>query len=204
MAENEGKKPDEVKPAEEGKANPNDEGTKVDYAKLKAERDKRKELEDKLAKIEADEAKKMQDQLLAEKKYQELLDQRNKEFDKINSELVSERANSKKSKIENAIIAESAKLKAKDPLDVVKFIDTTSIEFDDSGKIIDLEKILKQVKDSKPYLFEDGKAVVIPGENGRPANTTGNENAGSTSGAMSSNKGINSIMESLAKARKVN
>jgi len=197
------KKTEEVKTGEEGKGS-QDEVNKVDYAKLKAERDKRKELEERLSKIEADEAKKKEEQLLADKKYQELLDQRNKEFEKINSELVSERANSKKSKIENAIIAESAKLKARDPLDVVKFIDTTSIEFDDSGKIIDLEKLLKQVKDSKPYLFEDGKAVVIPGENGRPANTTGNENAGSTSGAMSSNKGINSIMESLAKARKVN
>lgn len=192
---------DKNKKGDEGKGG--DEGQKVDYAKLKAERDKRKELEDRLAKIEADEAKKKEDLLLAEKKYQELLDQKSKDLEKTASELAAERATAKRSKIENAIITESAKLKAKDAADVVKFIDLNTIELDDSGKPVGLEDVLKKVKESKPYLFEDGgKGGSNPNENGRPGNT--NQNAGGQApagGVMSSNKTMNSIMDSLKKAR---
>lgn len=149
------------------------EDIKVAYSKLKAERDKRKDLEDRLAKIEAEETKRAQEKMLEEKKYSELIEQKNKDFAKLQSELEAERAGFKKSKIENLVISEASKLKAKDPYDIIRMVDLGSVEFDDGGKILGLDKILKTVKESKPYLFESEAKEPNQNANARPANQGG-------------------------------
>lgn len=208
MAEEAGKKADDSQNPDpkndEGKGG--DEGQKVDYAKLKAEREKRKELEERLAKIEADEAKKNEAKLLEEKKYQELLDAKSKELESAKGELESTRATVKRSRIENAIIAESAKIGAKDPLDVVKFVEIDKVELDDAGTPVGLDKLLEQVKKNKSYLFnESGKSTPNPRENGKPGNTNpAGSSSGNTPPAVTSNKSINSVIDSLGKARTLN
>jgi hypothetical protein len=81
----------------------------------------------------------------------------NDEFTKIIEEL-QEKNNGWEIKYKNSLIENAVKLKAtgeqaKDPNDLIKFIDMSKIELDDEGTITGLDDVFKALKGSKPYLF---------------------------------------------------
>jgi hypothetical protein len=61
--------------------------------------------------------------------------------------------------LESAIKINAMKEKAKDPSDLIKFLDASKLEIDDQGNVKGLEDQLKVLKESKPYLFGE----TIPG-----------------------------------------
>ena len=52
-----------------------------------------------------------------------------------------------------AIKVEALKLKAKDPTDIIAFLDKTKLEISEDGTIKGLDEQLKKLAESKPYLF---------------------------------------------------
>lgn len=49
--------------------------------------------------------------------------------------------------------------KAKDPDDLIKFLDITKLEVEDTGKVKGLDEQIKELKEKKPYLFDNGASI---------------------------------------------
>lgn len=82
-------------------------------------------------------------------------------------------------KYQKSLITSEIKLmahaeKAKDPNDIIPFIDSTGLQIDDSGKVKGLSPLFTELKKNKPYLFDiEASNKQKPGIN--PAGT-GNTN----------------------------
>jgi hypothetical protein len=91
--------------------------------------------------------------------------------------------------VSSAIKVEAMKFKAKDPADVIAFLDKSKLEISEDGTIKGLDEQLKKLQESKPYLF--GEAA-IPPAGGGGANPPG-------SGSKTE---IQQVEEQLAEAQK--
>jgi hypothetical protein len=70
--------------------------------------------------------------------------------------------------LESAIKIKATTEKAKDAGDLIKFLDVSKLEIDDSGNVKGLEEQLKTLKESKSYLFDTG---TNPNQTTNPAGT---------------------------------
>ena len=96
----------------------------------------------------------------------------------------------KDSLLTSTIKLEATKIKAKDPGDVIAFLDKTKLEIADDGTIKGLDEQLKKLQESKPYLF--GESTSNP-----PAGSGGANPAGGGSKTE-----IQQVEEQIAEAQK--
>lgn len=78
-------------------------------------------------------------------------------------------------KYKNTLLTSAIKIKAvsekaKDPGDLIKFLDTSNLEIDEEGNVKGLDEQIKTLKESKSYLFE----TVGGGSGANPASGSGN------------------------------
>jgi len=71
----------------------------------------------------------------------------------------------KETLISGAIKVEALKIKAKDPNDVIAFLDKSKLEIGDDGSIKGLDEQLKKLTESKPYLFGESIPPAAGGAN---------------------------------------
>lgn len=71
--------------------------------------------------------------------------------------------------LSGAIKMEALKLKAKDPGDVIAFLDKSKLEIADDGTIKGLDEQLKKLQESKPYLFGEANPPPAGGGGANPA-----------------------------------
>lgn len=133
--------------------------------------DKKKELKDaktKLAEYEARDKKLEENKLLEEKKYQELIQNKDKELQEFKSQLDLEIKNSKLEKLKNKISNELTKINAIDSDDALKFVNYDDLlDSEDYSNII-MERVQDLVK-NKSYLFDSKSKERSNTENGQPS-----------------------------------
>lgn len=79
----------------------------------------------------------------------------------------------KETLLTGAIKVEAMKAKAKDPTDVIAFLDKSKLEIAEDGTVKGLEDQLKKLQESKPYLF--GEAAQQPGGGANPPGSSKTE-----------------------------
>lgn len=146
----------------------NDKAKKAELAEAQA-----KELASQLSQAskELEEFKKRdsslkEKELLEEKKYQELLTQKEGLISDLQTQLKQKEENFKKSLFETKLSSISNELKARDVNDIKALIKESDIELKD-GVFVGLEDKIKKIKEDKPYLFHDEKRP-DPNANNRP------------------------------------
>ncbi len=82
------------------------------------------------------------------------------------------------SKYKNTLLESAIKLsavteKAKDPSDLIRFLDSSKLEIADDGMVKGLDEQITKLKETKSYLFDNGVTSTTTGVN--PSNTTGNK-----------------------------
>jgi hypothetical protein len=119
----------------------------------------------KADKFEADEQKKKEDQLLEEKKYQELITEKDKKLGELTNQL-------QESKVNSQIQSEAQKAGIQDLDAAIKLIDRTAIKVEDDGTITGVAEAVNKLVESRPYL-KTGTAQPSVGSGTNPA--TGNQ-----------------------------
>jgi hypothetical protein len=94
----------------------------------------------------------------------------------------------KETLLTGAIKVEALKVKAKDPADVIAFLDKAKLEIAEDGTIKGLDEQLKKLQESKPYLF--GESATPPAGGGANPPGSGNKTE------------IQQVEEQLAEAQK--
>lgn len=112
-----------------------------------------KEAEKELERIKKAKEKENQDKLKEEGRYQELLEEKEKEISTLN-ESISEL------KLTLGIMSIASKLNVVDTDAVAKLIDRSKLESDkDSGEYTNIEDVVKELISEKPYLAKEGSGV---------------------------------------------
>lgn len=68
----------------------------------------------------------------------------------------------KSSSIESAIKLKAVQEKAKDPSDILSFVEKSKLQFDKDGNITGLDEQIKLLKEKKSYLFDSGEPQKPP------------------------------------------
>jgi len=111
-----------------------------------------KEAEQALSKLEKEKEKELQEKLKEEGKYKELLEEKEKELDKLSSNLSEYKLNLE-------VVSIANKLNVVDTDAVVKLLDRNSLDIDKDGNYTNLEEAIKQLISEKPYLAKAGSDV---------------------------------------------
>jgi hypothetical protein len=119
------------------------------FAKLN---ERAKEAETELKKLEKQKEKELQEKLKEEGKYQELLEEKEKELEQLNSSLAEYKLN-------NEVFSIANSLNVVDTDAVVKLLDRSKLETDKNGDYINLEEVVKELISEKPYLAKAGSDV---------------------------------------------
>jgi hypothetical protein len=72
----------------------------------------------------------------------------------------------KKAQIESAVKIKAMSEKAKDPTDLLKFIDISSVEFGKDGELKGIEELITGLKEKKSYLFDSQEKPAPPKKDG--------------------------------------
>jgi hypothetical protein len=107
--------------------------------------DRAKEAESKLAEAEKIKEKEIQKKLKEEGKLEELLEEKDKEIEKLTSTLTSV-------KLKSEIVSVASKLKVVDTEVVEKLIDRDKLELDKEGNYTNVEDVVQGLLSEKPYL----------------------------------------------------
>jgi hypothetical protein len=105
-------------------------------------------------KYEADEQKNKEKKLLEEKKYTELIAEKDKQIASLTEANKAEKLNTR-------IIAEAQKVGTVDIEAVLRLIDRSGITYDQNGVISGVEQAVKALLDSKPYLRGQGNKPIV-------------------------------------------
>lgn len=134
-----------------------------------------KQLKDQLLSFETRDKEAANAKLLEDKKYQELIQNKDKELSDYKDKLNQEITNNKLTSIKNNLSRQLDKVNAIDSNDALKFIDYNDLlESDDvEGEIKNRVAVLAE---SKSYLFKTGSTTRSATENGQPAGTNSTTN----------------------------
>lgn len=110
-------------------------------------------------KTQADELAKQLEELKKAAKGNEDL---TKQIEELQKQNVDWQAKYQGTALESAVKFAAVKEKARDAGDVLPFIDKSKLKLGDDGTVSGLDEQLKGLKESKPYLFDNGKPVVPP------------------------------------------
>lgn len=142
--------------------------------KLKDLESKYKEASNKLSEIEAQEAERYQKSLLEDKKYEELIEEKDNALNTLKQEFEEERNNFSKSIFESQLAAEATKQNARDISDIRLSVSMGDFEKDESGRFVGIDQKIMELKDKKPYLFEN-PVTPNPELNKKPGSAVSND-----------------------------
>lgn len=126
------------------------------HPRFKDLNDRAKEAAELKAAQQAEKEKK----LLEEKKYQELVGEKDKTIAALNEKL-------KSSSLNSVIVAEASKAGAVDTEAVLKLVDRANVKINDDGTVTGVAEAVKSLLDSKSYLKGTGGSVKV-GDDGNP------------------------------------
>lgn len=121
---------------------------------------KLREAEKKLKAKEAEDTKRVEEDMVKNKQFEDLANKHKSEAEQWQTKY-------KKSVIDNAILTEASKHTPQDIDAVLKLIDRDGITLDDDGKPNGITEAIDSLKNSKSYLFESNNN---PATVGRPSN----------------------------------
>ena len=126
-----------------------------------------KKAEAELAKLKKQFEKEQEEKLKEENKYQELYEAEKQKNQQLAEQMTEVSLNSEITRIANG-------LKVVDTEAVIKLIDRTKIEKDDSGQVRNLEKVVADLVESKPYLLGNTNSNIGSGANTDTTSQNGN------------------------------
>lgn len=162
----------------------------IPYERFKEINDKLKEASDKLSAIDAEKKKQSDDKLLEEKKYQDLLGNKDKEIADLKTHVAKVEKNAKIGEIKNKFINSLSKVDVIDAEDAIKLvgiddlIDSEDLDTEINKRVTDLTK-------NKSYLFKAGSNRSNHKENNGVKNNGGSDDKKEL-------KGTNAIIASLS------
>jgi hypothetical protein len=123
------------------------------------------EAKDRLKAIEKKEAEEREAKLLEEKKFQELLEEKDKKI----SELTQ---NQQRMLLDSKISTAALKAGAVDTEAILKLIDRANITLNDDGSVAGVEEAIKTLLETKPYLVGSDQQPTVGAGTNPGANTT--------------------------------
>lgn len=125
-----------------------------------------KSAEAELARLKASQEKAATEQLKEQERWKELAEQRE-------AELATLRTNMRSATINNAVVAEAAKLGFADPSDAMRMLDASSLSVAEDGSVAGVSDLLKALADSKPYLLAQTQTATPKTPSLNPSNPAG-------------------------------
>lgn len=132
--------------------------TSIPYERFKEVNEKKKAAEEKLAAFEAAQKAQTEKKLKEDGELQKLIETKDAELKKIQSDFEMHKVKINEIKIEHAIEILAAQSGAADVKDIARLIDRDKISIDDTGAVKNAKEAIEALKESKPYLFAAAKA----------------------------------------------
>ena len=156
-------------------------------------------MKDKLAAFENRDREAVDAKLLEEKKFEELLQNKDKELNEIKSQLELEGKNNKIEKLRNKISKELTKVNAIAADDALMFIKYDDL-LDSEGADSEINNRVEELTKNKSYLFSGKASSRSETENGQPSgNSATNINQ---TNARNARRKVNPVLDSLTEIYK--
>jgi hypothetical protein len=145
--------------------------------------------EEHLNRYKQEEKQRVEAKLLSEKKYEELISEKEKQIDEVAARLKNAEEKHNKYMFKSQVHSIANSLKARDPNDVEMSLNISDFKQNESGEYSGIKEFINELRDKKPYWFEQD-VISDPKQNRKPNGGSNDDQSIKTKRPKGNNKYI--------------